>query len=437
MSLPQEIIRLTRDKKTLPPDFIHEFVSGIVDGQVSDAQISALCMAILLNGFSFTETAALTKAMAKSGVTLEWGDIAHMIVDKHSTGGVGDKISLMLAPMVAACGLYVPMIAGRGLGHTGGTIDKLESIPGFKTTLPLDQFQQIVRKWGCAIIGQTDQLAPADKRIYAVRDVTGTVESVELITASILSKKLAAGLHGLVLDVKCGNGAFMSDINKAVELANSLKNVAKEAGLILTPVITDMNQILGTSAGNAVEVIEAVHYLTGVYREPRMHELTVTLASHMLVLGHKTDNLDDARKMVLENLENGNAAESFINMVTAQGGPSSILKDPHLTLGAAPIIKEVIAEKDGFISGMDTRDIGVLLVKLKAGRALVGDAIDPLVGITDIAPIGTKCEAGKTVLARLHLRHDHTIDFAHLAYLKALHFSDTMPDVPQIVLQTL
>lgn len=425
MLIPQEFIRLKRDGGALDPELLSEFVNGVTNNTVSDAQISAFCMAALLKGLTIPETAHLTIAMANSGTRLKWPGLEGKIVDKHSTGGVGDKVSLMLAPIVAACGLHVPMIAGRGLGHTGGTIDKLDTISGFQSNLSLDKFQNIVRELGTAIIGQTSELAPADKRIYAVRDVTATVESVPLITASILSKKLAAGLNGLVLDVKCGNGAFMNDIGKARELANSLKTVAEAAGLNLMPVITDMNQVLGHSAGNSVEVLEAVQYLTGEYREPRLHELTITLAAHMIMMGGVIDNFDRAKLRAQRALDDGKAAEIFAKMVVAQGGPADLLERPFEILGQAPIVKDIIANQDGILSEMHTRDIGVLLVQLKAGRARVEDTIDPHIGLTNIAPLGTECVAGKTVLARIHLRDEADFTYAAKSFIASIVISDT------------
>lgn len=432
MIIPQEFIRQKRDGKPLDPDSIAEFIQGVSNNTIPDAQISALCMAIVLKGLSITETAHLTRAMAESGTILKWGDLASRVVDKHSTGGVGDTISLMLAPIVAACGLYVPMIAGRGLGHTGGTIDKLESIPGFQTTLSLDRFQHIVREIGCAIIGQTDALAPADRRMYAVRDITATVESVPLITASILSKKLAAGLTGLVMDIKCGNGAFMTDITKAQELAQTLTHVAEAAGLNLTPVISDMNQILGHSAGNAVEVLEAVEYLTGARREPRTHELTLHLATQMLMLGGVAQTFEDGHAQAEQVLDSGKAAEIFARMVAAQGGPSDILDNARKHIGTAPIIHDILADQDGMITHMETRDIGVMLVHLKAGRTQVGQKIDPHIGLTDIAPLGTKCIAGETILARVHLCDDDTTTFATETYQRSITIDmDAKPSASQ------
>jgi thymidine phosphorylase len=425
--IPQEFIRLKRDGKNLDPDALREFVRGVTDDTINDAQISAFCMAALLKGLTIPETAHLTRAMAESGAILKWHDLDGAVIDKHSTGGVGDKVSLMLAPIAAACGLYVPMIAGRGLGHTGGTIDKLDSIAGYKTNLPLETFQKIVCELGCAIIGQTSQLAPADRRIYAVRDVTATVESVPLITASILSKKLAAGLQGLVMDIKLGNGAFMQDMTKARELAVSLETVAQAANLPLTPVITDMNQVLGHSAGNAVEVIEAVEYLNGKHREARLHEVTITLAAHMLVAGNKAQNFAAGKRLAEEALSSERALEIFEKMIVAQGGS---LK----SIPMAPVIIDIKAPQSGYLSAMRTRDIGILLVKLKAGRAGVNDTIDHVVGLTEIAPVGTSCEAGKTILAKLHLRDKASAEFAASSYLQCLEFSDAKPEERPVIL---
>ena len=282
--LPQEVIRLKRDGGELPAAEIEQFVAGLVNGAVAEGQAAALAMAIYFNGMTLDERVALTLAMTRSGVVLSWDDLDGPVVDKHSTGGVGDTVSLMLAPAVAACGAFVPMISGRGLGHTGGTLDKMFSIPGYDAMPDRETFRRVVRDVGCAIIGQTDDLAPADKRLYAIRDVTATVESVPLITASILSKKLAAGLDGLAMDVKFGNGAFMASRDEAQELADSIVEVATGAGLPTRAVLTDMNQPLASAAGNAIEVVYAIDYLTGARREPRMHDVVVTLGAEMLVL---------------------------------------------------------------------------------------------------------------------------------------------------------
>lgn len=421
--LPQEIIRTKRDRRALSPDIIAAYVDGVTSGRITDAQIAAFSMAALLNGLDAIETALLTRAMAHSGTVLNWPDIGGPVIDKHSTGGVGDKVSLMLAPMAAACGLYVPMIAGRGLGHTGGTIDKLDCIPGFRTDLSIADFQNIVRNIGCAIIGQTAEFAPADKRIYAVRDVTGTVESVPLITASILSKKLAAGLQGLVLDVKCGNGAFMQHMDDAKTLADSLQRVGQEAGLRVVPIITDMNQILGHTAGNAVEVFEAIDYLNGTCRAPRLHDITLTLCAEMLVLGGLAATTAEGRAKAQQVLDSGLAAEKFSQMIAAQGGPQDLLQQPEKYLPRAPIVIDVIADRSGMLQEMDTGAIGWLLVNLHAGRARVEDIIDPSVGITDMVPLGTVCNAGQTRICRLHLRDEQQKQIAVSALLQMLAFT--------------
>lgn len=424
MLAPQEFIRLARDRVPLPPEKLREFIEDIAKGDISDAHIAAFCMAVFLNGLSTHETANLTRAMAQSGIVLQWGDLSSRVIDKHSTGGVGDKISLMLAPMVAACGLYVPMIAGRGLGHAGGTIDKLEAIPGYNTALPLDQFQKQVRELGCSIIGQTKELAPADRRMYAVRDVTGSVESVHLITASILSKKLAAGLSGLVLDVKCGNGAYMQTIDRAREQASTLKAVATAAGLPLTPIITDMNQVLGYNVGNATEIVEAIDYLTGTRREPRMHTITMALCAEMLVMGKIANTHDDAHRMLQQNLDNGRATEIFAKMIAAQGGPNDLIDNYKTSLCRAPVIRKIIADRNGTLTAMHSRDIAITLIKLKAGRSSVGDTIDPVIGLTDMAPLGTACIAGETILAELHLRNESDADWAQCELLGHLTIND-------------
>ena len=402
--LPQDIIRRKRNSEVLSPDVIQAYIDGVTRGTISDAQIAAFSMAVFLNGLNPQETADLTLAMTRSGTVLRWDNMPGPVIDKHSTGGVGDKVSLMLAPMAAACGLYVPMIVGRGLGHTGGTRDKLDVISGFNTALSIADFQRIVREVGCAIIGQTADFAPADGRIYAVRDVTATVENIQLITASILSKKIAAGLQGLVIDVKTGNGAFMPDRTQAEALGQSLQRTAELAGLRLTPVLTDMNQILGHSAGNAVELREAVDYLSGTYREPRLHAITLQLVADMLILGGKAADRAAGERLAQKSLDDGRAAAVFDRMIAAQGGPSEFIARADELIPVAPVIMDVVAPCDGVLNATDTRGIGMWLVEMGAGRARVEDQIDPVIGITDMVPLGTPCVAGKTRLCRLHLR---------------------------------
>jgi thymidine phosphorylase len=326
--LAQEIIRTKRQGGALSVPQIEAFVRGLTDGGWSEGQVAALGMAIFLKGMGRDEAVALTRAMRDSGRVMHWPDMPGPVVDKHSTGGVGDKISLMLGPLVAACGGYVPMIAGRGLGHTGGTVDKLESIAGYQTRPDAALFDATVRRLGCAIIGQTADLAPADKRFYATRDVTATVESVPLITASILSKKLAAGLQALVMDVKVGNGAFADTPAMARELADSIVAVGNGAGMKTRALITDMNQVLGHTAGNALEVLEAIDYLKGVNVEPRQHAITLALCSQMLVLGGLAADEGEAQAKLQSALDSGAAAEKFARMVAALGGPTDLLERP-------------------------------------------------------------------------------------------------------------
>jgi thymidine phosphorylase len=408
--LPQEVIRRKRDGGELVAAEIEQFVAGLVNGAVSEGQAAALAMAIYFNGMVLAERVALTLAMTRSGVVLSWDDLDGPVVDKHSTGGVGDTVSLMLAPAVAACGAFVPMISGRGLGHTGGTLDKMGSIPGYDAVPARETFRRVVRDVGCAIIGQTDDLAPADKRLYAIRDVTATVESVPLITASILSKKLAAGLDGLAMDVKFGNGAFMTSREDAQELADALVEVAVGAGLPTKAVLTDMNQPLASAAGNAVEVIYAIDYLTGVRREPRMHDVVVTLGAEMLVLASLASDSDDGRAKIEAALD-GAAVERFAEMVTALGGPSDLVEHPHNHLGQAEVQAAAAAGRAGRVSAIDTRAVGLAVVTLGGGRTRPQDPIDPAVGLTELAEIGADVGDDRP-LAIVHAR---TTEQAELA----------------------
>lgn len=401
--LAQDTVRRKRDGLPLTADQIHHFVRGLVDGSWSEGQVAALAMAIFWHGMGRDECMALTHAMAHSGRTMAWADLPGPVLDKHSTGGVGDKISLMLAPMVAACGGYVPMVSGRGLGHTGGTIDKLTSLAGYNTTPSPALFDHVVRNVGCAIMGQTDDIAPADRRLYAIRDVTATVESVPLITASILSKKLAAGLQGLVMDVKCGNGAFAADRAQADALAHSIGTVAAAMGLPTAVLITDMNQILGTSVGNALEITEALNYLcnTGPGRDARLHAITLALGAQMLVLGGLAANAAEATSKLQAALDSGAAAERFARMVHALGGPSTLLERPTEHLALAPICVPVPAPHSGVLQTMDTRAIGMASIALGGGRRHSQDSIDPRVGFDQVRPLGFAVQAGEP-LARVH-----------------------------------
>ena len=401
--LAQEIIRLKRNGEVLSTEQINEFVGGLVSQAWSEGQAAALAMAIFFNGMTMPERADLTKAMMNSGSVMDWSSMQldGPILDKHSTGGVGDKVSLMLAPMVAACGAYVPMISGRGLGHTGGTLDKFDSIVGYQTQPSLELLRQAVQTAGCAIIGQTSDLAPADKRLYGIRDVTATVESIPLITASILSKKLAAGLQGLAMDVKFGNGAFADNLEMARELAQSLVQVANLAGLPTNALLTDMNQVLGHSVGNALEMLEAIEFLNGSYQDPRLLEITLELGAEMLVLGKLASSLDNAREQLLTQLNNGNAAKRFALMVQALGGPADLMQNPHQYLTAANTVIEVKAPHSAWVASMQTRDIGILLIELGGGRRKASDTIDHSVGFTGLPAVGVRLEQGQ-VFAKVH-----------------------------------
>ncbi len=394
--LAQEIIRIKRDGGVLDASQIDAFVAGLVDGSWSEGQAAAMAMAAFLNGLDTAETVALTRAMTHSGGTMDWAaeNLGGPILDKHSTGGVGDKVSLMLAPMLAACGAFVPMISGRGLGHTGGTLDKMDSIPGYQTAPTNEVLRAAVRGAGCAVVGQTADLAPADRRLYAIRDVTATVESIPLITASILSKKLAAGLQGLVLDVKTGNGAFAASMDMAQALARSLVSVANGAGLPTRALITDMNQVLGHSCGNVLEVREALEFLSGQRRESRLREITTALCAELLVLGKLASSHDDAVKRIDRVLDDGSALERFARMVAALGGPADLVERPGQYLAAAPVSRPVSAARDGWISAVATRDIGLLVIELGGGRRQAADRIDHRVGFSEVIGLGAHVRAG-------------------------------------------
>jgi len=398
--LPQEIIRKKRDGGRLDEAEIAFLVRGLSDGSVGEGQIAAFAMAVFFRGMDLAERVALTRAMRDSGAVLAW-DLPGPALDKHSSGGVGDNLSLMLAPMVAACGGFVPMISGRGLGHTGGTLDKLDAIPGYRTQPDKALFTTVVRQVGCAIIGQTADLAPADKRFYAIRDVTGTVESLDLITASILSKKLAAGLDGLVLDVKWGTGAFMGTLPEARALAESLVSVANGAGLPTRALVTDMNQPLAPVAGNAVEVAHAVAFLTRRRRDPRVEAITVELGAEMLTLGRLAGSHNEARAKLTASLDDGRAAEIFGRMVAALGGPVDFVDTASTYLARAPVVRPIFAEGCGVVSAIDTRAIGLAVVELGGGRTRASDPIDPAVGFVDLAGLGAMVDASRP-LAVVH-----------------------------------
>jgi thymidine phosphorylase len=406
--LPAELIRRKRDGGELSDSEISELVFGIADGTVTDAQVGALAMAIVWRGMTGAERVALTGAMTRSGDVLDWSDagLSGPVLDKHSTGGVGDKVSLLLAPIMAACGAAVPMISGRGLGHTGGTLDKLESIPGYEVALEAGRLRAAVARVGCAIVGQTARLAPADRRLYAIRDATGTVESIPLIVGSILSKKLAAGLDALVMDVKFGSGAMMPKLDRARELAQAIVEVAVGNGLPTVALLTDMNQVLGRTAGNAVEVRESIDHLTGAARDQRLLEVTLALCAELLVLGEIQGDVESARAAAVAALESGRAAERFGAMVAELGGPVDLVDAPSRHLPSAPVVKVVEPEYAGVVSAVDVRAVGIAIVNLGGGRAREDDVVDHSVGLTEVAALGERVDPGARPLAILHARDD-------------------------------
>ena len=397
--IPQEIIRKKRDKLSLSEEEIKLFVSGLTDNSFSDAQIAAMSMAIFQNGMTAEETVWMTHAMKNSGDILEWQGVvdSNMVCDKHSTGGVGDKTSFLLAPILAACDLYVPMISGRGLGHTGGTLDKFDSIPGYNTKPDIDIFRKVVKDVGCAIIGQTSNLAPADKKLYSIRDIVGTVESLPLITSSILSKKIASGLKTLVLDVKVGNGSFNYTLEIAQNLAYSLVSVAKGAGLHCEAILTDMNQVLGTSAGHSVEIKECINYLTLSKRDLRLEIITNELISSVLMMINKISKKEALLK-INKVLDNGKAAEKFEMMVNALGGSKSFLSTYEKELSHNMYTEDINLGKDGCIKEMKTRELGLLLIELGGGRKQVNDQINYHVGYENILGVGSVIDASTPVI---------------------------------------
>ena len=425
--LPQEIIRKKRDGATLAPEEIAAFIRGLTEGSVGDEQAAALAMAVFFRGMTVPERVALTEAMRDSGDTLRW-DLPGPALDKHSTGGVGDVVSLMLAPALAACGAYVPMISGRGLGHTGGTLDKLDSVPGYATQPDLETFRRVVSETGAAIIGQTADLAPADRRLYAIRDVTATVESIDLITASILSKKLAAGLDALVLDVKCGSGAFMATPAEADGLARSLVSVANGAGCRTAALMTDMDEPLGPAAGNAVEVAEACAFLSGAEIAPKLWDVTVALGGEGLALAGLAADAAEGRAKIADAFESGRAAERFSRMVTALGGPPDFLERFAEILPRAPVLRDVAAEAEGFVTAIATREVGVAVIDLGGGRRRSSDAIDHSVGFDALLPHGARVEPGEAI-GRVHAADADAAERAAAALRAAYRLSPTPPDL--------
>jgi len=436
--LPQAVIARKRDGEILEKADIEQFVTALTQDRLSDAQIGAFAMAVFLKSMTTDECVALTVAMRDSGTVLKWDRdrLSGPIIDKHSTGGVGDCVSLMLAPMLAGCGAHVPMISGRGLGHTGGTLDKLSSIPGYDTEPETDQFRNVVEKIGCAIIGQTAQLAPADRRLYAVRDVTATVESIPLITSSILSKKLAAGLEALVMDVKTGNGAVTEDPALARHLAKNIVSVAGRAGLNSVAVITDMSQPLAPAVGNALEIEETVAYLTGVRRDPRLHEVVITLGQELLLTSGLVEDDAEGQRLLDSALDSGEAAERFEKMVAALGGPADLLTGFARCLPNAPVECAVESDESGMIVSMDTRALGQTVAELGGGRTYPTDVIDPAVGIDHCARIGDTVDRG-SVLCRVHARTQADAEHASQRVRAAFKFSDSTAHIPELIRESL
>lgn len=431
-----DVIRNKRDGGELTGAQIQFLVDGLADGSIPAEQVSSLAMAIFLNSMTFDEAGKLTSAMASSGTVLDWQDegLDGPVVDKHSTGGVGDKVSFLLAPIAAACGCYVPMISGRGLGHTGGTTDKVECIPGYVSGPDFATFRKTVRTVGCAIIGQTEDLAPADRRLYAIRDVTGTVESVPLITASILSKKIAAGLEALVMDVKVGSGAFMTSPDKALELARSIVGTAARAGLKTHVLITDMNEVLGTTAGNAVEIAESMRYLRNEHREQRLDEVTLALCAEMLIVTGLEADREAAVKRCDEAVSSGRAAEIFGRMSAALGGPADFVERYSDYLPKAKVTRPVHAE--GYLTEVNAYAVGNAIIALGGGRRCVGETLDLSVGFTGIAPIGTFLDK-ETPLAIVHAATEDDAAAAAKNLLAACSMGPVAPERRAVISEIL
>lgn len=435
--LPQEIIRKTRNHEQLSAEEINFFIKKMTSGEIADIQAASWSMAIFMNGLSREETLALTLAMRDSGEKLEWKELTDKpIVDKHSTGGVGDKVSLMLAPMLAACGAYVPMIAGRGLGHTGGTLDKLDSLKGYKTNVDITTFKKAVKEAGCAIIGQTADLAPADKKLYAIRDVCATVESIPLITASILSKKLAAGLQYLVMDIKCGNGAFMENMQRASELAYSIVEVANGAGTKTSALLTDMNSVLGKAVGNALELTEAIEYLQGKKADERLDTVTMALSKELLInSGIAKDELE-AEVKLRQSISTGAAYEHFCKMAEMLGADRDILDNYEQKKPQAPHVEAIYPETSGYVESIDTREVGLGVIMLGGGRTRPEQQINYTTGFTDFCQIGDKVNP-KTPLCYIHAEDKEAIALVSEVVRKAIKISDEVPEKTSIILRKI
>lgn len=419
----KELILKKRLGKELTKNEINWFISNLTSNHLSEGQIASLAMAICLKGMTFEERVQLTLAMKNSGKTLSW-DLPGPIIDKHSTGGVGDTVSLILAPVLAACGAYVPMISGRGLGHTGGTLDKFDSIPGYNTSPNEEVLRRVVSKVGCAIIGQTNELAPADKRLYAIRDVTGTVESIDLITASILSKKLAAGLEGLVIDVKCGNGAFMQDFSEASTLAKSLVTVSNESGCKTTALITDMNQPLSQSIGNSLEVLAAIDILNGSSKDYRLLEVTNSLGVSILCSSNICKNKKEAQLLISSVLSSGKAAEKFSQMISELGGANDFFEKPKNYLTPSNIQKNICCKQSGYVKKINTKNLGNILILLGGGRQKVEDNIDFSVGMKLLIELDTYVEKNQPICT-LYARDEESFNIAEKEIIESFEIGES------------
>jgi thymidine phosphorylase len=432
--LPQETIRIKRDGGAPGARELAALVGGIADGSLSDAQVGAFAMAVQLKGMTPAECAAFTRAMRDSGEVFDWRRESPPgpVLDKHSTGGVGDLVSLALGPMLAACGAWVPMIVGRGLAHTGGTLDKLESIPGYESRPSPERVRAALRTAGVAIVGAGDRIAPADRRLYAIRDVTATVDCLPLIVASILAKKLAAGLEALVLDIKRGNGAVLPEPERGRELARAMGSTAAEGGLAFSALLTDMSEPLARSAGNALEVAEAAALLRGEGADPRLLEVTLALGAEVMRLAKLAPDERAARARLSDSLANGSAAERFARMVASLGGPADFLERPEAYLARAPIVRDVPASTEGTITAIDTRAVGFAVIALGGGRTSHEQDIDPAVGFDRLLPRGAKVERGDPI-ARVHAADAARAEAAARALQRAFTIGDGEPQAPALV----
>ena len=431
----QAILAKVRNKSSLSRDEMVWFAKGLSDGKVTDAQAGAFSMAVALNGLGSQQARTdWTLAMRDSGKILSW-EVGSPVLDKHSTGGIGDCVSLILAPLLASIGVCVPMISGRGLGHTGGTLDKLESIPGVKVMHSEKRLVEIIESCGCIIAGANENIAPADRRLYAVRDVTSTVDSLDLITASILSKKLASGLDGLVLDIKCGSGAFMADLNQATELAKALVKTANEAGCATTALITDMNQPLAPAMGNALEIVEVMRVLSGE-TIGRLRSITLSLGAEILKAQKIYNNISQATNELERNLNSGAALKKFSEMISLMGGPINFGQDFNRYLPEATAVIEVFAPEAGYLAQWDGRSLGNIVVKLGGGRLVETDQVDHAVGFSEIASIGTKLSKGSPILKIHATRIDHAEE-AKRQVLAAFKLSDSAPKETELVLKRI